>query len=149
MDVSKQDGAPEPADEHVRARFRSQKVRGTKPELDIRRLVHAAGLRFRVDARPEEDMRVRADLLFTRARVAVFIDGCFWHGCPQHFVAPKNNAEWWAEKIGCNQLRDRQSRILMGTRGWEVMSFWEHHDSSAAAAQIISTVAKLSTRANS
>ena len=94
-------------------------------------------------------MRVRADLLFTRARVAVFIDGCFWHGCPEHFVSPKNNAKWWAEKIRCNQLRDRQSRKVLGSRGWEVMTFWEHHDPSAAAAQIIATVGESRTRLNS
>lgn len=140
MSESVKKSAPVPANEQVRSRLRSQKVRGTKPELDVRRLVHAKGLRYRVDACPETDLRVRADLLFTRAHVAVFIDGCFWHGCPDHFVPPKNNAEWWADKIERNQVRDRNSRTLLANRGWEVLVFWEHDAAGTAAEQIIETV---------
>ena len=117
---------PEPRDEHVRKRFRGQRVRDTKPELAVRSAVHAAGLRYRVDTRPEPDLRVRADLVFRSAKVVVFVDGCFWHGCPQHFIPPKNNADWWREKILANQARDARYRAALSGRGWLVVSLWEH-----------------------
>lgn len=131
---------PEPLDEHVRTRFKAQGVKDTKPELAVRRLVHAAGLRYRVDARPEPDLRVRGDLVFTRARVVVFIDGCFWHGCPDHFIPPKNNAEWWAEKINRNCERDRRSRAELAVRGWKVLAYWEHEHGPTAALEVITAV---------
>ena len=123
---------PEPRDEHVRRRFRVQRVRDTKPELAVRSAVHATGLRYTVDTRPEPDLRVRADLVFRSAKVVVFIDGCFWHGCPQHFIPPKNNAEWWRQKILANQARDARYRVALGERGWLVISLWEHESPTDA-----------------
>jgi len=129
-------GMPEPLDPHVRKRFQGQRVRDTKPELAIRSAVHAAGLRYRVDARPAPNLRVRADLLFTRVKVAVFVDGCFWHGCPEHFIPPKNNAEWWASKIEGNKARDHSARAQLRRLGWTVLSFWEHQQPKAVASEI-------------
>ena len=91
--------------------------RDTKPELAVRHIVHAQGLRYRVNARPEIGIRRTADLLFTRMRVVVFIDGCFWHKCPTHFSMPVTNMEFWREKIDGNEQRDRQTTALLEDRG--------------------------------
>lgn len=131
-----------PKDEHVRSRFQRQKVRDTSVGLAIRRTVHATGLRYRVDTRPEPDMRTRADLLFSRAQDAVFIDGCFWHGCPEHFVPPVNNADWWSAKIDANMQRDTKTRAILRDRGWIVLQIWEHDDIAQAAAKIKDAVAR-------
>lgn len=106
--------------------MRANRGRDTKPEMQVRRLVHAAGLRYRVSARPERDLRRTADLLFRGAHVAVLIDGCFWHGCPQHHQAPKANAEFWSDKIAANRARDAETTLLLTERGWSVLRFWEH-----------------------
>lgn len=114
--------------------------RDTKAELAVRRLVHAAGLRYRVNARPEPDLRRTADLLFTRARVAVFIDGCYWHGCPEHFSMPATNLDYWSAKIGRNQARDLETTTMLEERGWVVLRFWEHEPSAAVAERITEQV---------
>lgn len=127
---------PEPLDDQVRARMRSQRTAGTKPEIALRRILHRDGLRFRVDVRPDAGLRTRADIVFTRAKLAVYVDGCFWHGCPQHFIPPKNNAEWWAVKISKNVERDAASRQDLRELGWEVSSFWEHEDPDRVASAV-------------
>jgi len=114
--------------------------RDTKAELAVRRLVHAAGLRYRVNARPEPDLRRTADLLFTRARVAVFVDGCYWHGCSEHFTMPATNLDYWGTKIGRNQARDAETTALLEARGWLVLRFWEHEPPATAAASIVERV---------
>lgn len=114
--------------------------RDTAPELAVRRLVHRAGLRYRVDYRPRRDLRRRADLVFTKARVAVFIDGCYWHGCPEHFTTPKTNRNYWTTKIGGNRQRDADTDELLDSAGWTVLRFWEHEDPAAVAARIIEVV---------
>jgi DNA mismatch endonuclease (patch repair protein) len=91
-------------------RMRRQRRADTAPELAIRRLVHARGLRYKIDAAlPLRGVRRRADMLFSRARVAVFVDGCYWHACPIHGTKPKANASWWAEKLAANVGRDRDT----------------------------------------
>src|SRR5947208_16825525 len=102
--------APRPAASSAEAlrRLANQRRRDTRPEMAIRRLVHARSMRYRVDA-ALPGMRRRADLLFTSSRVAVFVDGCFWHGCPEHGTMSKNNAAWWAKKIDANVERDRDT----------------------------------------
>ena len=120
----------------TRASMRSNKGRDTKPELLARRHVHAAGLRYRVNARPEPDLRRTADILFRPARVAVFIDGCFWHGCPEHYTKPQANRGFWAEKVARNRERDAETTRVLGERGWTVLRFWEHEDPIAVAAVI-------------
>lgn len=108
-------------------------------ELAVRRIVHAQGLRYRVNARPEPAIRRTADLLFTRARVAVFIDGCFWHGCPTHFTMPATNTDFWSTKIDGNRQRDAQTAVLED-RGWVVLRFWEHEDPLSVASRIVEEV---------
>src|SRR4051794_37394923 len=93
----------------VSARMSRTRGRDTAPELALRRAVHAKGLRYRVDVAPVRGIRRRADLVFTRARVAVFVDGCFWHGCPVHATWPATNAEFWREKLEANRRRDRDT----------------------------------------
>lgn len=73
------------------------------------------------------------DIAFTRAKIAVFVDGCFWHGCPLHGVAPKNNAEWWLRKIAANRARDEDTSRNLEAQGWTVLRFWEHEEVSVSA----------------
>lgn len=120
--------------------MQANRGRDTKAELAVRRLVHARGLRYRVNVRPERDLRRTADLLFTRARVAVFIDGCYWHGCPQHFSIPATNLDYWEGKIGRNRRRDIETTALLEERGWTVLRFWEHETPGSVADSIAEAV---------
>lgn len=124
----------------ARNTMQANRGRDTKAELAVRRLVHARGLRYRVNVRPERDLRRTADLLFTRARVAVFIDGCYWHGCPQHFSIPATNLDYWEGKIGRNRRRDIETTALLEERGWTVLRFWEHETPGSVADSIAEAV---------
>lgn len=117
--------------------MQSNKGRDTRPELALRRAVHAMGMRYRVSTRPIPAVRRTADLVFTRARLAVFVDGCFWHGCPEHHTVSKTNAEYWAAKVEKNRARDRETDRLLAAEGWAVLRVWEHEDSSACAARVL------------
>lgn len=110
-----------------------QATTNTQPELDLRRRLHAAGLRYRVDHPPLPGFRRRADIVFTRRKIAVFVDGCFWHSCPEHATAPKANAEWWAAKLETNRMRDTDTDKILTEAGWTVIRIWEHENSDAAA----------------
>ncbi|MFF4829402.1 very short patch repair endonuclease [Streptomyces sp. NPDC001312] len=114
--------------------------RDTSPERALRSLVHAAGLRYRVATKPLAGMRRTADLVFGPARVAVFVDGCFWHGCPDHFVAPKTNPDYWREKIGGNVRRDRDTDARLAEAGWLVLRFWEHESAEACFRAVLEAV---------
>lgn len=116
--------------------MQANRGRDTGPELALRRAVHALGLRYRVDARPLPSLRRRADMVFTRAKVAVFMDGCFWHGCPDHHTVAKTNAEFWAEKVRGNRERDEETNRLLDEAGWAVVRVWEHEDPVDAAARV-------------
>lgn len=120
--------------------MRNTHSRDTPPELAIRRLVHARGLRYRVDARPLKGLNRRADLVFGPTKVAVFVDGCFWHMCPEHGSAPKANAGWWAEKLRTNVERDRDTDVRLVAAGWTVLRIWEHVSPSTAADLVVATV---------
>jgi DNA mismatch endonuclease, patch repair protein len=109
--------------------------RDTPCELAVRSAVHAMGLRFKVDW-PLPGTRRRADLAFVGAKVVVFVDGCFWHGCPEHATWPRANASWWREKIEGNMRRDRHTDALLERQGWRVLRFWEHEDSERVARAI-------------
>ncbi|MFL6238993.1 MAG: very short patch repair endonuclease [Actinomycetes bacterium] len=113
----------------------------TRPEKALRKAVFALGMRYRVDAAPIPGMRCRADLLFSRARVAVFLDGCFWHGCPMHYKPPTGmNAAYWRDKIARNQARDRATDAQLTAAGWHVLRCWEHEDVSQVAIEVESAV---------
>lgn len=120
----------------VRNRMRSTGRRDTEPEMAIRRELHRRGLRYRVDRRVVAELRRRADLLFASARVAVFIDGCFWHRCPAHRTQPVANASWWAAKLHANERRDRDTDRRLKRAGWAVLRIWEHEQPAAAARRI-------------
>lgn len=123
-----------------RRNMQAIRSRDTKPEILIRRLVHAAGLRYRVAARPLPDLRRTADMVFRSAKVAVFIDGCYWHGCPEHYVPPKTNSGYWSEKVLRNVRRDRDTDQKLEEAGWLVLRFWEHEPSGACAREIAAVV---------
>lgn len=127
---------PLPSSELARKRMQSTPQRDTPAELRIRKLLHAMGLRYLVDAKPLEDSPRRADVVFRRARVAVFVDGCFWHGCPTHGTWPKANEQFWRAKILANIERDADTNGRLRDRGWLVIRVWEHEDPSAAATRI-------------
>src|SRR4051794_33719830 len=104
---------PRPLDAALGARMSRVRRRDTRPELALRRQLHGRGLRYRVDAPPFPGLRSRADIVFGPAQVAVYVDGCFWHGCPVHGNLPKNNREWWRAKLAANAARDRQTDELL------------------------------------
>lgn len=114
--------------------------RDTKPELAVRHAAHALGLRYQVDARPLAGLNRRADLVFTRAKVAVFVDGCYWHGCPEHATTPKANAAYWGPKISRNRSRDAETDQRLRDAGWVPLRIWEHEDASEAAQRIANLV---------
>jgi len=124
----------------VRKTMQGNRGRDTSAEIAVRRLVHAQGLRYRVNARPEADLQRTADLLFTPVRVAVFVDGCYWHGCPEHFTMPATNQDFWAAKIARNKERDLETTSKLEERGWLVLRFWEHEPPPSVADQICQAV---------
>lgn len=135
-------GTVRPVSELVRptsaesARMSRVRRRHTTPELAIRRELHRRGLRYRVDLPLPQIGRTRPDIVFTRIQVAVFVDGCFWHRCPDHATFPKTNAEWWREKLDTNVRRDRAADDALSRAGWEVIRIWEHEDPVAAADRV-------------
>ena len=122
--------------------MQANRPRDTKPELAVRRAVHALGLRYRVNARPVQGFRRTADLLFTRVKVAVFVDGCFWHGCPDHHSVARTNADYWAQKVAKNRVRDRDTDRALREAGWTVVRIWEHESPDDAAQQVAAAVAR-------
>jgi DNA mismatch endonuclease (patch repair protein) len=126
--------------------MQDQRARDTRPELALRRLLHASGLRYRVDRAPLPGLRRRADLVFGPARLAVFIDGCFWHGCPQHGVRPRTNEEWWRDKLDRNRRRDQDTDAQLEAAGWRVLRVWEHENPEAAAGKVRAAVAEARRR---
>ncbi len=114
-----------------------QRTRDTGPEMAVRRILHAEGLRCRVDRAPLRGLRRRADIVFGPTKVAVFIDGCIWHGYPEHGRArTKANPEYWSTKIAQNRLRDAESDNWLGEAGWTVIRAWEHEIPTDVAARV-------------
>jgi DNA mismatch endonuclease (patch repair protein) len=128
------------SNEGVRKSMQSNKGRDTKPELALRKAAHALGLRYRVSVRPITQVRRTADLVFSKAKVAVFMDGCFWHGCPQHHTKAATNAEYWAEKLRRNRERDEETDRVLAEAGWRVLRIWEHEDPVEAAHRVAKLV---------
>ena len=110
---------------------------GTRPEVEIRRRLHRRGFRFRKNKRLEiNGFAVTPDIVFPRQQLAVFVDGCFWHGCPDHFRLPRTNASYWDAKIKRNMARDRRVTEGLASGGWQVLRVWEHADPDDAAGRI-------------
>jgi len=125
----------------VRRKMQQQPSHDTAPELVLRRALHAMGLRYRVHEQPLPDLRRKADIVFRRSQVAVFVDGCFWHGCPQHGRREHRVNEWyWPEKIERNRRRDADTDARLRAAGWSVVRIWEHEAGPAAAARVARAV---------
>jgi DNA mismatch endonuclease (patch repair protein) len=129
-----------PSSPAVSARMSRQARRDTAPEVAVRKLLHAAGHRYRLNVRVPEMSRRTIDIAFTRTKVAVFMDGCFWHGCPQHATQPKANAEWWREKLDRNMARDAETTRHLAASGWTVLRFWEHEAPENVAERVAAAV---------
>jgi DNA mismatch endonuclease, patch repair protein len=115
----------------------------TRPEVALRSQLHRSGLRFRKDyLLRTADRRARVDVAFPRLKLAVFVDGCFWHACPQHGRQPRSNESYWARKLQRNVERDRQVDVALERAGWRVLRLWEHVPAEEAARVVLQTVAR-------
>jgi DNA mismatch endonuclease (patch repair protein) len=126
---------------------RMAKVRqkGTDVELSLRREMYRLGLRYRIDYQVLEKPRRVADIAFPGRRIAIFVDGCFWHGCPRHATWPKQNAKFWREKIETNQRRDADTNERLRAVGWTVLRFWSHESAADTALIVAHLVAQVDT----
>lgn len=127
---------PGATSEEMSARVSSYPRRDTKPEKVLRSELHRRGLRYRVQHPVPGRSRRTIDVAFTKAKLAVFVDGCFWHGCSEHGVVPKSSTAWWEEKLEANRQRDRDTDEALAEAGWTVLRFWEHEDPSVAAEKV-------------
>lgn len=116
-------------------------------ERDLRSRLHRLGFRFRRHSSPLQGLRCRPDVVFTRKRVAVFVDGCFWHRCPVHGSEPKANGKWWKTKLDANVARDRRNDTALEAAGWQVLRLWAHEPIDAMVAQISAAVAEADSSA--
>jgi DNA mismatch endonuclease, patch repair protein len=121
----------------VRASMRGNRGRDTAPERRLRELLHKRGLRYRVSTRPLPSLRRTADIVFPKARVAVFVDGCYWHGCPDHHRPATRNSEFWRSKIADNKRRDAETNRVLSEQGWTVVRCWEHEDPVSVVDRVV------------
>jgi DNA mismatch endonuclease (patch repair protein) len=135
--------APAASSPTIRLVMQAVRQRDTAPEIVLRRALHAYGLRFRKDCRPEENVKCKADVVFPRIKVCVFVDGCFWHRCPLHFQLPKTNSTWWDEKVQATVDRDARQTRLLASRGWTVIRVWEHKIVDGSFANVVARVRAL------
>lgn len=120
----------------VRKSMQGNRSRDTSPELALRRELHRRGLRFRVNVPVPGMPRRTIDIALKSRKVAVFVDGCFWHGCPSHFVTPRAHEDYWKAKVARNVARDLETRRHLGSLGWRVVICWEHEDLLACAERV-------------
>lgn len=125
-----------PSSPDVSARMSRIRNRDTDAEMRVRRELHQRGFRYRVNLAVAGPGRTRPDIAFTKQKVAIFVDGCFWHRCPEHATFPRSNQDWWAAKLERNVTRDRETDETLKRAGWVVLRIWEHVDPSAAADRI-------------
>ncbi len=137
---------PDASTPEVRRRMQATGRRDTAPEMALRRELHRRGLRYRVQLALPELPRRRMDVVFTRARLVVLIDGCFWHGCPTHGTAARANATYWSAKIAANQARDRDTDARLTAAGWAVLRIWEHEPPGSAADRVEACLTRLRAR---
>jgi DNA mismatch endonuclease (patch repair protein) len=132
------------ANERVRNSMRSNRGHDTKPEVDLRSALHRAGVRFFKHRRPLQGLRCEADVLFPRRRLAVFVDGCFWHGCPLHATWPATHREFWEVKLSRNRTRDDFNSRTLTRAGWVVLRLWEHQPLSEMYEAVLAALADVS-----
>lgn len=116
--------------------------RQTTPEVRLQSMLRSAGVRFTTDARPLPALRRTADIVLRRLKIAVFVDGCFWHGCPAHCTWPTHNRAWWRAKIARTRARDHDTDVQLRAAGWAVIRIWEHAVNPRAIQRILVHVAK-------
>lgn len=133
---------PLPSSKAALNRMKAAKPRDTAPEKSLRSEMYKSGLRYRVDIRPIKKLNRRADIVFRSAKVAVFVDGCFWHGCPKHGTQAKANATFWKNKIKRNQERDAETNQLLKRAEWKVIRVWEHENTKKVSEKIQKIVMK-------
>lgn len=138
--------APIASSPTVRKVMQAVPGRNTVPEKALRSILHRMGLRFRIDSEPVRSIRCKADIIFPKAKVSVFIDGCFWHGCPKHFQPPKTNTDWWLEKVRDNQERDKRKTMLIKKYEWVVLRYWEHEIQGANAIKTANKIYRVVTK---
>lgn len=139
-EVARSDQRSWAKDAATRAVMQGNRGRDTKPEVALRKAAYALGLRYRVSIRPVPGVRRTADMVFTQAKVAVFLDGCYWHGCPDHHRPATTNAAFWEKKIRTNRERDAETNRLLADSGWRVVRVWEHEDPAEAAHRLAALV---------
>lgn len=120
--------------------MRANRSLDTAPEVALRSVLHRRGLRFRKHVAPVKGLRCQADVVFPSAMVAVFVDGCFWHRCPQHASFPKANAKWWRTKLDRTFERDRSNDAALSAAGWTPIRVWEHENVEEAADRIVAVL---------
>lgn len=125
----------------VSTRMRKQRTVDSGPEVRVRRALFTSGLRYRKQVPVPDRKRRTIDIAFPGAKLAVFIDGCFWHGCPEHRSKPKHNHEWWRAKLEGNRQRDVETDQILVEKGWKVMRFWEHDDPATVASVVSAYIA--------
>jgi DNA mismatch endonuclease (patch repair protein) len=131
---------PLPSSKAALHRMQAAKRKDTAPEKAVRSALFRKGLRYRIDSRPLPEMNRRADILFRKEKIAIFVDGCFWHGCPIHGTFAKANAEFWRNKIEQNKVRDIDTNKRLIKSGWTVIRIWEHEDPTIAAQMVYELV---------
>jgi DNA mismatch endonuclease (patch repair protein) len=135
---------PHPSSAAATAVMKGNRRVDTRPERALRSLLHRQGERFRKDFSIRAgDVRVRPDIVFTRRRLAVFVDGCFWHRCPQHATSPRSNSEYWRTKLDGNVARDRRNDAALRADGWSVLRVWEHEPVEEAVVRVAETLQTL------
>ena len=139
--------APRPSDRSTALRMQTQRQRDTQCELAIRRQLYRLGIRYRIDCRPVPDVHRRADIVIRPAKIALFMDGCFWHKCPLHWKPPKRHAAWWINKVESTARRDKETSDLLERLGWLVIRAWEHECPEVVADKVVQAVCQRHPRA--
>lgn len=132
----------QPSSPETSRRMAKVRQKGTDAEIALRRELYRGGLRYRIDYEVMKKPRRMADVAFPGLKIAIFVDGCFWHGCPEHATWPKQNAEFWRQKIEANRHRDADTNSRLIDAGWTVLRFWEHESPIRAAETVAQTVAR-------
>jgi len=131
---------PKPSSDAAHNRMKAVRRQGTKAELALRAALDALGVKYAVNGQPLPTLQRKADILFRSEKVAVFVDGCFWHGCPIHGTQAKANAEFWREKIERNKQRDADTNWRLQEAGWVVVRVWAHEEPETTARKVCEIV---------